>query len=509
MRRVLTLLGSSLLACSVSTLEAQRASTPDLNAERDSLIELFVGRYSGEVADPTDPAGERRIMLHHKVVQIDLPAFGEYVLYHQISRDRLDSAEPWQQKIYIFDESPKRLQNSMRSFVIPTTLGLANFEGDPVRFQKLAATVSPGAAGLQGFPDRCRILWSRESESIFVARVRREDCQYDSATFRQRISASMTYRVTSGSLGVEELFFASNAKPLFPQRGLLTVARKPSTVAEVLAASKPDEWRRLDPERTIYMDLDSGRVIFELSPTFAPRHVKNILTLARSGWFTGLSINRVQDNFVTQWGDPTGSKPIVGAASRLPPEFERSWIPDIAFSSLPDGDVFAPEVGFVEGFWAAGDRQAGRIWLAHCYGSLGVGRDTAADSGSGAELYAVIGQSPRQLDRNITVVGRAVSGMELLASLPRGTEALGFYKTAAERTPIRHFRVAADIPPAERTEVELLRTDSDSFVEVVEARRNRRDGWYKVPAGQIDLCSAPLPVRRVTPAASAPRGPGG
>jgi peptidylprolyl isomerase len=250
-------------------------------------------------------------------------------------------------------------------------------------------------------------------------------------------------------------------------------------------------------------------VIFELSPTFAPRHVENIRALARSGWFDGLSINRVQDNFVTQWGDPDGKKKIVGAASRLPPEFERTWTPEIAFSELPDGDVFAPQAGFVEGFWAAGDRKANRIWLAHCYGTLGVGRDTAADSGSGAELYVVIGHAPRQLDRNITVAGRAVSGMELLASLPRGTEALGFYKTAAERTPIKRFRLAADVPAAERTELELLRTDSESFAEVVEARRNRRDEWYKVPAGQIDLCSAPLPVRRVTPSAAVPNGRGG
>jgi peptidylprolyl isomerase len=319
----------------------------------------------------------------------------------------------------------------------------------------------------------------------------------------------MTYRVTSQSFGLEEVFFGANGVPLFPSRGLLTVARKPSTVAAVLAASRPEEWRRLDPERTIYMDLESGRVVFELSPTFAPQHVENIRALTRSGWFEGLSINRVQDNFVTQWGDPDGQKPIVGAAVRLPPEFERSWTPDINFNALPDGDVFAPEAGFVEGFWAAGDRKAGRIWLAHCYGTLGVGRDTAADSGSGAELYVVIGHAPRQLDRNITVVGRAVSGMELLASLPRGTEALGFYKTAAERTPIRRFRLAADVPSAERTELELLRTDSASFLEVVEARRNRRDEWYKVPAGQIDVCSAPLPVRRVTPDVIAPSGSGG
>ena len=509
MKCALGLIISAALSLSSVALSANATSVPDLESELTELLENFTGRYSGEVTDPTDSSGERRMLLHHKIVRVDLPRFGEYVLYHQISRDALDSAQPLQQKLYVFDQSASRRQNVMRSFVIPSELGLANFEADPVRFQKLATAGSPEEAGLQGFPEGCKIRWTRDSDSAFVARVRRQDCRFDSAIFRQRVSASVTYRVTPDSFGLEETFFGTRGTPLFPERGLLTVARKPSTVAAVLAASKPEEWRRLDPERTIYMDLDAGRVILELSPTFAPRHVENIRALARASWFDGLSINRVQDNFVTQWGDPDGKKPLIGAASKLSPEFERSWTSEVAFNRLPDGDVFAPEAGFVEGFWAAGDRQAGRIWLAHCYGTLGVGRDTAADSGSGAELYVVIGHAPRQLDRNITVVGRAVSGMELLASLPRGTEALGFYKTAAERTPIRRFRLAADVPTAERTELELLRTDSKSFLEVIEARRNRRDEWYKVPAGHIDLCSAPLPVRRVTPVAIAPNGSGG
>lgn len=506
MKRLYALMGFALLTLSTTTLLAEKSRGPDLDSELNQLLEWVVGRYSGEAVDPTDESGQRRIPLHHKIVRVDLPNFGEYVLHHQISRDALDSETPWQQKIYVFDQDPKRRRNTMRAFVIPGELGLANFEGNPVKFQKLASTNSPVEAGLQGFPDGCQITWTREEASIFIARVERGKCRFESPVFRQRVSASLTYRVTPASFGIEENFFGTHGKPLVLQRGLLTAARKPSTVAAVLAASKPEEWRRLDPERTIYMDLDSGRVILELSPTFAPRHVENIRALARSGWFDGLSINRVQDNFVTQWGDPDSKKPIVGAASRLTPEFERDWTSDITFSALPDGDVFAPEAGFVEGFWAAGDRKASRIWLAHCYGTLGVGRDTAADSGSGAELYVVIGHAPRQLDRNITVAGRAVSGMELLASLPRGTEALGFYKTAAERKPIRRFRLAADVPAKERTELELLRTDSKSFAEVVEARRNRRDEWYKVPAGQIDLCSAPLPVRRVTPSSVVPNG---
>src|SRR3546814_4709708 len=74
--------------------------------------------------------------------------------------------------------------------------------------------------------------------------------------------------------------------------------------------------------------------------------------------------------------------------------------------------------------------------MAHCYGAVGAGRGMAADSSDGTELYVVDGQSPRQLDRNITLVGRVVDGMELLSVLPRGTGPLGFYEDATQRVPI-------------------------------------------------------------------------
>ena len=152
-------------------------------------------------------------------------------------------------------------------------------------------------------------------------------------------------------------------------------------------------------------------------------------------------------------------------------------------------------MGFIDGFAAARDPAAGRAWLAHCYGAVGVGRDNDPATGNGAELYAVIGHAPRQLDRNVTVVGRVRQGIELLATLPRGTEALGYYAKPSENAPISRVVMASDLPAAERTRLEVLRTDSKTFADVVEARRNRTDPWYIRPAGYIDLCNAPLPVR--------------
>ncbi len=268
---------------------------------------------------------------------------------------------------------------------------------------------------------------------------------------------------------------------------------------QILEAAPAGDWRTLDPADTLYLELDSGRVIIELAPAFAPQHVANIRTLAREHFWDGLSIYRSQDNFVVQFGDPDGETPgqaksLGSAKTHLPAEFERPSA-GLAFEPLPDGDGWAAQAGFVEGFPVARDPKAGTTWLAHCYGTLGAGRNNAEDSSLGAELYVVTGQSPRQLDRNLTVVGRVVRGMELLSVIPRGPEPMGFYPQSAQRTPIRAVTLASALPEAARTPLQVLRTDSGSFRDVVEARRNRLDDFYKRPAGHIDLCNVPLPVR--------------
>src|SRR5437879_6438722 len=96
--------------------------------------------------------------------------------------------------------------------------------------------------------------------------------------------------------------------------------RKPLTSADVLAASIPADWRPLDPQTTIYMELPAGRVIIELAPQFAPHYVANVEALAHESYFSGLSVERVQDNYVVQWGDPEGKKPIHAAQRTLPAE---------------------------------------------------------------------------------------------------------------------------------------------------------------------------------------------
>jgi peptidylprolyl isomerase len=278
-------------------------------------------------------------------------------------------------------------------------------------------------------------------------------------------------------------------------------APKVRTAADIVREAPASAWRRPDPNDVLAMTLPSGIVWIELAPRFAPLHAENIRTLVTQHYFDGLAVLRVQDNFVAQWGDPAADDEdatkgrSLGAAKRtLPPEFSISD-KGLKITRLKDRDVWAPVTGFVDGFPVAADPKTHRAWIAHCYGTIGAGRGNTVDSGSGAELYAVIGQSPRGLDLNIAPVARVLQGMELLSSLPRGGQNMGFYDKPEQQVRITRIERLADMPQATRPDVRVFRTDTPQWDEMVEARRNRRDAWYVHPAGAIDLCNITVPVK--------------
>ena len=297
-------------------------------------------------------------------------------------------------------------------------------------------------------------------------------------------------------------------------------AASPRTSADIVREAPASAWRSADPNNVLVMTLPAGKVWIELAERFAPHHAANIRTLVAQHYFDGLAVVRVQDNFVAQWGDPDSddetppgaasspskARSLGAAVPKLQPEFS---IPDkgLAITRLKDRDVWAPVTGFVDGFPVAADPKTHRAWVAHCYGTVGAGRGDTVDSASGAELYAVIGQSPRALDLNITPVGRVLQGMEFLSSLPRGGANMGFYDKPAQNVRIERIERLADVAPAERPDVKVFRTDTPQWAELVDARRNRRDSWYVHRAGAIDLCNVTVPVRiEARPGAKADAG---
>lgn len=289
-------------------------------------------------------------------------------------------------------------------------------------------------------------------------------------------------------------FFLSAPAALALLVGSGGVAAAPVTPASVLADAPASSWVAPRPEDLLVMDLAGGkRVVIALAPDFAPVHVESIRALARAHWYDGLWIERVQDNYVVQWGDPTEKKPLPAGVPVDPPaEYERGAA-GLALTEHLYRDTFADRTGFVAGWPVAEDK--GQAWLTHCYGMVGVGRGNAPSTGSGAELYAIIGHAPRALDRNIALVGRVLTGIEDMTALPRGSEAMGFYKTEGERLPILSARLASDLPEAQRPHVRILDTASPTFAAWVKVRANRKDDFYVRPAGAIDLCSVMPPVK--------------
>ena len=282
--------------------------------------------------------------------------------------------------------------------------------------------------------------------------------------------------------------------------GAGTAQADPRSVADVLASAPDGAWQRPDPENIVYMELPGGRVVLELAPWSAPLHVENVRALIRAGAFDGGAVIRSQDNYVAQWAvrEPDDEEQAVwppeGVAAALPGEFEAPEA-GLLFTPLPDGDVYATEVGFVDGFAVGRDPEDELVWIAHCYGAVGVARGTDPDSGNGLQLYAVTGHAPRHLDRNLSMVGRVIDGMEHLSTLPRGTGSLGFYETPEERVPILSVVLESDLRREERAGIELLRTDSPAFREIVELRRARPEPFFVHPPGRIGLCNVPLPTR--------------
>jgi len=278
-------------------------------------------------------------------------------------------------------------------------------------------------------------------------------------------------------------------------------APKVRGTADIIREAPASAWRRPDPNDVLAMTLPSGIVWIELAQRFAPHHAANIRTLVAQHYFDGLAVLRVQDNFVAQWGDPAAAdddaskgRSLGAAAPKLQPEFSISD-KGLKITRLKDRDVWAPVTGFVDGFPVAADPKTHRAWVAHCYGTIGAGRGNTVDSASGAELYAVIGQSPRGLDLNITPVARVLQGMELLSSLPRGGQNMGFYDKPEQDVRITKIERLADMPEATRPDIQVFRTDTPQWAEMIESRRNRQDAWYVHKAGAIDLCNITVPVK--------------
>ncbi|MCP3734329.1 peptidylprolyl isomerase [Sphingomonas sp. RP10(2022)] len=253
------------------------------------------------------------------------------------------------------------------------------------------------------------------------------------------------------------------------------------------------DWRAVPDDELLVMTLANGRqVVIRLAPAMAPAHVGNVRTLARTRWWDGASVYRVQENWVTQWGDATEKKPLpAGVTDRPAAEFEIAAFRPAVRMAKADG--YSTASGITADGWPVATNGT-QAWVTHCYGMVGVARDTLPSTGSGAELFTPIGQSARRLDRNYTVVGRIVEGMQYLSALPRSEAAMGMYATAGERVPIVSVRLASDLPAGERPHFQYRSADNPRFAAAVTRRENPEAPM--VSLGGASVCDVLPAVRR-------------
>jgi peptidylprolyl isomerase len=260
-------------------------------------------------------------------------------------------------------------------------------------------------------------------------------------------------------------------------------------------------WRDVDPENILIIHLESGDVLIELAPQFAPAHVEQMRRLAREAHYDqGASFYRVIDNFVAQGGvlrevDSDEEDAFDDGVEPLPAEFERP-LGDLVVVRNESQDLYAPETGHIDGFPVGYDLETWTVWPLHCYGAIAMARDTGPNTGS-SHFYIVNGRDQRYLDRNLSVFGRVVFGMEHVQKVNRGDRTVdsGVIPDPANRTPIRGMTVATDLPVEERPRLQVMKTDSPAFAQEKERRFYRDSEFFTRKPRAVEACAVTGPVR--------------
>jgi peptidylprolyl isomerase len=171
---------------------------------------------------------------------------------------------------------------------------------------------------------------------------------------------------------------------------------------ELLMSDTAQAQPATDPENTLYLDLKQGRVVIQMFPDIAPKHVERIKTLAREGFYDNTPFHRVIEGFMAQGGDPTGTGTGGSKLPNLPAEFTTK-----------------------------------RHFLRGTCGMARTGDPNSANS----QFFIMFAPAPH-LDGQYTIWGQVISGMEYVDQIKRGNGGGG---TVSNPDRIVHLRVAADV----------------------------------------------------------------
>lgn len=255
-----------------------------------------------------------------------------------------------------------------------------------------------------------------------------------------------------------------------------------------VAQDAPDarNWRQLDPENTLYIDTVHGRIVVELYPEIAPRHVERIKALTRAGFYDGLTFHRVIDDFMAQTGDPLGTGEGASSLPDLQQEFMFRRGADMPF--VEAAQQSRARLGFYKALPIESQPDAqmqvtadGRVSAnaLHCQGVVSMAR--SQDDNSANSQFFIMRQPNTALDKRYTIFGRVVWGQQAVMQI-----AVGNPPPHPDR--MLAVRVAADLPESERAPIYVLRTDGPQFRALIDdTRRSRR--------ADFSVCDVQIPAR--------------
>lgn len=249
-------------------------------------------------------------------------------------------------------------------------------------------------------------------------------------------------------------------------------------------------WRTVDQENLIYMDLPSGRMLIELRPDFAPKHVEQIRRLTRQGFYNGVTFHRVIEGFMAQGGDPTGTGTGGSTLPDIPAEFLQEARNMNGFTEI-GRDPHAARAGFVGPVPAGAQpdslneflvRDGVALWGMHCKGVMSMARADDPNSAN-SQFFIMFGDNRDNLDQRYTVWGKVVAGFEQARRISRG-------EPPVRPTPIVRMRVASDVPTVEQDDLRVMRTDSPEFRDyLVKSGKMTSDGYID------DMCAISVPAK--------------
>jgi len=272
---------------------------------------------------------------------------------------------------------------------------------------------------------------------------------------------------------------------------LMTGGAEAQTPAAAPVAAS--DWRTIAPENLWVIDTTKGRVLVELDPRVAPRHVERIRTLTNRGFYDGLKFHRVLRGFMAQTGDPEGTGEGGSDLPDIAAEFTFRRGTDAGFAPV---QTSAPGVRGLVGSVPVATQPDAQMFVTadfkvdagglFCPGVAGMARSSGLDSAN-SQFFLMTGQNDN-LNGAYTVFGRVVSGLDVVEKLKLGDEANNGAVTDPDV--MTRVRIASELPVAERPVVRVMDPRSAAFAERVAALRAEKGNAFK-------LCDV-QPVAEVT-----------